>query len=174
MRKVVFLFAAALTVCAFCACSAARADSFSFTFAGSGLTGSASLSGTADSSLPDAFDITSGTLMMNGMSFVLTPDASAPGAIYSVDGEYIYNNVFYTSGGSIVDLNGLLFNNGAGGEVNLFQDGGYVVSSYGYAGSDYNTQPVAVTVTPEPSSLALLGTCVVGAAILLRRKIFSV
>jgi hypothetical protein len=167
MRRLVGVLAAAAMVCA---SGAARADSFSFSFVGSGLSGSASVSGAVDSSTPGAFDITSGSLTMDGMLFTLAPDPSEPSTVYSADGEYLYNDVFYTGGGSIVDLDGLLFNNGAGGEVNLFNQNGYVISSYGFAGSNYNTQPVSVNATPELSGIVLLGTGVLGMALLLRRR----
>lgn len=102
-----------------------------------------------------------------------------------------YDNLFYPGGspgvatnypfgGGVLDIYGVLFDIGNGQVVNLWSNGlppGAPGVTYGVAvvthdtALDYVSQGVALTQTPEPGTLALLGTGV--AAVLSRRRMLK-
>jgi hypothetical protein len=153
--------------------TAAFADSVKFSYGdGSTLFVQGALTGTLNGGL---FTATSATGTYNGKPISLV----APG----VDGAFAYNNLVYFPpvAGYSVDLYGLLFNVAGLGDVNL-------CGTAGCAGSDsytnisnfgglVNTNVTATfdsptsTPTPEPGTLLMLGSAMIGLGGVLRRKI---
>lgn len=168
-----------------CSSAKARADTFTFTSGGVGYAFSASgtLTGVADPSVSGAFDITGGFGQVNGVAMTLVNPGTTAGnnvAVTYTDSYgtayYNYDNVVYTNG-SALDLYGLLFADG-GDHTNFFAQNGQT----SFTNDEANTTSFPITfsvtdtstsaaVTPEPSSMLLLATGMLGTAVVLRRRL---
>lgn len=149
----------ALTVCS-------QADAINFTYSGDGVTASGTLFGTTNGN---------GTWAVTGIAG--TYNGTAIGGIVPLgaDPSYIYNNLlYYPADPLFVDNGGILFNVPGVGDVNLYYD-----PSFGYGnitgdlGSGFVTTPVAVDFSasaPEPGTLALVGTGILGMLAIYRRR----
>jgi hypothetical protein len=149
---VVLGFAAALAVS-----PVAKADSFDLTLNGlGGVNVTFTISGSQFGN-SGIFDISSGSFTLTGAQTgtgSLIGNAGAGDAaqnIYSPSSYFWYDNLFYKNGNTLVDIDGLLFTiNGV--EYNIYYDNGQYIL--------YNNQGWSedLNITPEPSSLLLLGT----------------
>lgn len=151
--------------------TAAFANSVNFSYTdGSTLLVQGTLTGTFAGGV---FAATSATGTYNGSPISLV----APG----VDGAFSYNNLVYYPpvSGYSVDLYGLVFNVAGWGDVNLCAstgcagfDGYTNISNFGgYANT--NVTATFDSPAPEPSTLLMFGSGIVGFAGILRRKINS-
>jgi hypothetical protein len=161
--------------------AAAHADTFTFSAtATNGFTASGTLTGTVDPYNANAFDITSASVTIDSQPAELyTPSGNTETSYTLTFGSNTlsYDNVVYTSG-SALDFDGLLLTNGSSvwnlfwsSTENEFQflDNSIVASRCDQA-LDATFSLTPTSVTPEPSSLLLLGTGFAGAAIFLRRR----
>jgi hypothetical protein len=149
--------------------TAAFADSVNFTYGdGSTLFVQGTLTGTFSGGV---FTATSATGTYNGIPISLV----APG----VDGAFAYNNLVYfpSVSGYSVDLYGLVFHVSGLGDVNLCGTTGCAgydsytnISNFGgYANT--NVTATFDWPTPEPGTLVMLGSGIIGLAGVLRRKL---
>ncbi len=148
---------------------AAKADSFSFTFTDAGVV-------SAPSILPGVsgqgwFDETGGVITAFGGEFFLTPTSPAESMTLDAPGTPFANdNTFNASGSpSYFSLGGFVFTAG-GVEYNLFSWASGDNITTDYSGGTYTPITLDVTPTPEPASLLLLGTGLLGLAFVAFRK----
>lgn len=149
----------------------ARATTFDFTyFNPDGLSGHVHVSGTQSS--PDAFAITSGTDTVTGGAgltgvFTLLQNLSYPAAMNSPSGYFTYDNLLTPGLNPFVNLSGLLFTSGTN-EVNVYSTGPGNYIHYDNTGFNTPINMSALTITqntndvPEPVTIALLGSSLVG------------
>lgn len=164
------LMAAALTV------QPAKADTFSISFDGGSLGYSGSGIFTGSETSPGVFNITS----------VLSGSVTDPGFgssnIVSLSGYGGSDNVLsYPNGGQYFDDSGLAFTLANGVSINLYSDieGSFIFNEALETNPDgdipeFVTETVTpVAPTPEPSTFVLVGTSVLGAAGLFRRRFLA-
>lgn len=152
--------------------SPALADTFDFNFSGPLYSGSTVL--TADlTATPGVYDITSisGTVTPTGSSAVAIDSLLAPGTFDNNDNVFLYPPFNNFSGQSYLDPFGVSFSLAGGYDINIsgfFVDWADANGPYVDHVGEFITE--SASPTPEPGSLALLGTSILGGAGLLRRR----
>ena len=143
--------------------SNAGATVFKFNYAGEAVTGSGTL--TANLIAPGEYQVVSGTdFVVGGVingALSLLANAHSPDAASSPSAYFIYDDLLFYNLNPVINNNGLLFEDAAGHEVNLFSNGpdNYVH----YDNTGFN-QSVSFTLTevPEPASITILVIALLG------------
>ena len=160
MNKFVF---AALLLVSFASSSVANAASFNFTFSGSGLNARGTLA-TTNTLVGGYYTVTGLSGTQDGFAMSLL----GPGVFASNDNLFSPNSPYFDFSGVSYVANGVdynLFNNGAGVIRDCTSCNGY--STDGTAVT-FSATPAAAT--PEPGSLFLLGSGLLGGIPVMRRR----
>jgi hypothetical protein len=172
MRKVLVTTIAALTTAMLFTVASANAATYRFTFQSndSALTATGEFSVNAENEVTGVSGAVSGLTSQTIGGVAANP--GYPGASYSPDGSFIFDNVYYPTGPAF-DVNGLLFvtTENPGGYWNLWgtSPGNYALyessGSYNYPIAEFGTLSVAAAPEPSTWSMFALGfaaLCLVG------------
>jgi len=176
MRKLVLIVA--VIVAAMICANAAGADTMAFSLTGNGLNASGTFYGVPAGS--GQWLVTGATGSFNGSAITTIEPLTNNGSVFA------FNNIYHWLG-PVVDLYGIVFDLANGDRVNLCYDSGCFGSvgvytaivwdpNAGLTGLNAETYSFSAPATgeapvPEPGSLALVGTGMVGFAGVLRRKL---
>jgi len=158
-----------LSLLVFATCAFASTVTFSYTGVGLDVTGS--LNGTFNAGV---FTATSGSGLYN-----LTPMTLTPTSVGGATGFNFDNVVFFPPvGGYHVDYLGLVFDVTGLGYVNLCATIGCIGSNEGYTNltsfaGNTSVEATFSSPTPEPSTLLMMGSGLVGLAGWARKRLFS-
>lgn len=161
LRKIIILLSVMLAV-AF----GASADTFNFAYSGAGVSANGVI--TAVPQGGSQFLATDITGFYNGDAITGIIPCAPPGSVCTNYG-FAYNNLFDTNEPHF-DIYGLLYSTAGGDIVNLYFDGTQYIS-WDASGGTVITEG-RLTATPEPSTLLMLGSGMIGVAGVVRRKLF--
>lgn len=161
MKKVIFLLSVVLAVAI-----GASADTFNFAYSGAGVT-----AGGVITALPQGgteFLVTGITGFYNGEAITGIVACGTPATTCNNYG-FQWDNLLFT-GEPHFDYYGLLYSTAGGNLVNVYVDGTQYMN-WDQSGGTAITSG-SISATPEPSTLLMLGSGIIGLAGVIRRKLF--